>query len=185
VFGGEWGSGAYRSGCGNFRELVRKAIDGGRYKVVVMGGEWSSYDRLPGFRDALEATVRAIAGRGVQIVLLGQVPSFETYQRQCQSRALRLPIVDCNALATTPDTGETPFNTDVQAIAGRVSGVTYLSVRDRICHDGRCEPFLDGLPLYFDTGHLSMDGSWRLGALIAASSAEPTWASAIWGSSGG
>ena len=182
VFGGTWGSGVYRSGCTAFRELVQKAIDAGTYRVAVLGGEWSSYDRQPGFTDALEATVRELAGRGVHVVLLGQVPSFESYQRQCAARALRLPIVDCNALATVPDLGETADNLSVAALAARVPGVSYLSVRDRICHDSLCQPFLDGQALYFDTGHLSMDGSWRLGRLIAASPDEASWAMAIWGS---
>jgi peptidoglycan/LPS O-acetylase OafA/YrhL len=183
VFDGEWGTGVYRAGCTAFRALVRQAVEAGRYHVVVMGGEWSSYDRLPGFRDALEATVRTLAAAGVHVVLLGQVPSFEAYQRQCQARALRLPIVDCNALATTADTGEASYNLAVADLADRVQGTSYLSARAWICTDGRCQPFLDGRPLYFDTGHLSMDGSWRLGDLIAASPEEQTWASAIWSAS--
>jgi peptidoglycan/LPS O-acetylase OafA/YrhL len=179
LFGGEWGAGEQRIGCTSFRRRVEKAVMDGRYRVVILGGIWSAYDRDPRFEAALEDTARAITGAGARVVFLGQVPRFLAYQRQCPARALRWPV-DCAAISTIPDE-ETATDRFIEGLPAMIPNTRYLSVRDRICHDGSCSPYLDGAPLYFNVGHLSIEGSWRLGREIAASPAGSTWISAIWG----
>jgi hypothetical protein len=110
MLGGDWGSGSYRSGCGRFRADVEAALRAGMFKTVVLGGEWSSHDQVPGFRAAFETSVRTITSLGIRVVILGQVPIFDRYERDCAARALRLPLVDCAGLATEPDAGDLPVD---------------------------------------------------------------------------
>jgi hypothetical protein len=45
----------------------------------------------------------------------------------------------------------------------------YLSVYDAICHDGRCDEFVEGdVPMQFDLGHLTAQGSGEVGRRLSA-----------------
>jgi SGNH domain-containing protein len=179
LFGGDWGAAATRRGCATFRRRVEDALGDGRFRTVILGAGWSIYDRDPTFLPSLEATVRSITSEGIHVVILGQVPQFPAYQRQCAARALRWPV-DCVALAARTDPGESDTEQFVRELASRMPNTAYLTVHDLICGDGRCSPYLDGRPLYFNVGHLSIDGSWRLGRMVVASPDGAAWATAIW-----
>jgi peptidoglycan/LPS O-acetylase OafA/YrhL len=181
VFGGTWGAAQYRGGCTSFRDLVQEAIAGGAFRTVFIGSAWGNDDADPGFRAALESSVAAMTDAGLSVVILGQAPTFERYDRDCVIRTLRLPVVDCVARATTIDPGEPPINGYLAALAASQPGVSFLSIHDLVCRDGSCSPFLDGQPIYYDSGHLSMEGSWRLGRLLAASPAGAAWLDAMAG----
>jgi hypothetical protein len=47
-------------------------------------------------------------------------------------------------------------------------GATYLSVYDAICRDGSCDEFVQGdVPIQFDAGHLTAQGSIEVGRRLA------------------
>ncbi|XIA66572.1 acyltransferase family protein [Bradyrhizobium sp. TZ2] len=49
-------------------------------------------------------------------------------------------------------------------------GAAYLSVYDSVCRDGRCDEFADGdIPLQFDAGHLTAEGSMEVARRLSAS----------------
>ncbi len=48
-------------------------------------------------------------------------------------------------------------------------GARYLSVYDSVCRDGRCDEFAEGdIPLQFDAGHLTAEGSIEVGRRLAS-----------------
>jgi hypothetical protein len=48
-------------------------------------------------------------------------------------------------------------------------GATYLSVYDAVCRDGGCDEFAAGdIPLQFDAGHLTAEGSVEVGRRLSA-----------------
>ncbi|MEZ0474997.1 acyltransferase family protein [Luteimonas sp. B3_2_R+30] len=170
--GAEYGMPQFREGCARFREQMQAAADG--YATVVLAAQWSVHFRNRGFGADLERTIDELLARGKQVVLLGQAPAFPAYDRACETRNLRLKVVDCVSLAMRPDRGVGEANRRLQRLTDTREGVHYLDIHDALCRDGVCSPYLDGRPVYFDTTHLSMDGSWLIGRkLVAAGWALP------------
>jgi peptidoglycan/LPS O-acetylase OafA/YrhL len=181
LFGGDWSYPPYRAGCDRFRALVESALEGRTFATVIMGGEWVAYDRDPDFRPALQRTVRSISSAGVRVVLLAEVPIFPDYDRQCPARTMRLRVVDCRRRAEIADAGDFEVNSYVADLATRFPNVSFVSIRDLICRDGRCAPYLGDEPVYFNSSHLSMEGSWRLGGMLAGSPVGEPWLAALAG----
>jgi hypothetical protein len=49
-------------------------------------------------------------------------------------------------------------------------GATYVSVYDQVCRDGRCDEFAEGdIPMQFDAGHLTEQGSIEVGRRLSIS----------------
>lgn len=179
VFDGVWGSGKYREGCTPFRALVEAAIEAGTYRTIVLGGQWSVHDKDPGFREALATTVSSISQHGIRVVILGQVPIFPAYNRACEARAIRVHV-DCIERVALPNRGDTAIDDFLANLAAGDSLVRFLTARDLVCDASTCRPYLAGSPVYYNASHLSMDGSWRLGRLLASSPGVRTWIDAIW-----
>ena len=164
----DYGLGEYHSGCGPFRELVHRSVD--RFSTVVVAAQWSIHMRDRDFLPDLERTVDEIVGGGKSVVILGEVPVFQNYDRACEIRNLGRKMVDCVSIATRDDEGVTAANRRLQHLAATRQRVYYMDVHDILCRNGRCSPYLGGTPVYFDRFHLSMEGSWRIGQMVAGSS---------------
>ena len=178
VFGGDYGAGAYKAGCGPFRRDIEAAARAGAFRTIVMSGAWSQYDRIPTFRADLDRTLDTLRDSGVEVVLLGPVPYFGNYNRACELRGLRVGGVDCHARFVVPDEG--PVSTEQYlAELARKRGLVYLDSRALVCRDGTCSPYVDGHLAYYNPTHLSLDGSWRLGAALMQSPARDAWRAAI------
>jgi peptidoglycan/LPS O-acetylase OafA/YrhL len=156
-----YGAGEYRSHCTRFLSYMASSIDD--YQTLYLGAQWRIHFRHPDFDRDLESTLKLLVSRGKTVVLLGQAPEFPGYDRNCELRNLRHAIMDCRALAERGDPGIEAHNRRLQELAARMNGVRYLDVRAVLCTNGRCSPYLDGRPVYFDHSHLSMDGSWVVG----------------------
>jgi len=102
---------------------------------------------------------------GKHAVVLGLVPRFPSYNRNCEARRLRLPVVDCKARAEEGANSNRKINKRLKAIA-KANRAYYMDVGGVICPRSGCSPYLDGQPVYYDPGHLSMTGSWEVGAQL-------------------
>lgn len=159
--GKTYGTPSNAEDCARFRALVRERV--GDYDYVLLGGQWTSNMRRDGFRRDMRRTVREIARSGATVVLLGQVPLFPAYDRSCELRRLRLPLVDCEKQARESAVPTHAANRFLRTLAERIPNVYYVEVADIVCGEGGCSPYLDGVPVYFDRSHFSMAGSWRIG----------------------
>jgi len=161
----DYGSLRARAACTRFRHtLMREAA---AYPLVVLGAQWTSYSAVPGFREDLRATLSALVRKGRKVVLLGVVPRFPGFGRSCELRRLRMPWVDCKRHT---DASATPasINAYLRQLAESMPGVTYMDALPVICPAGVCSAYLDGKPLYFDPGHLSMVGSREVGRAMVS-----------------
>jgi len=167
VFGGEYGIAEYRRGCSQYRPYIEDALSDERFSTVIMGASWATYDDA-NFRRDLERTIRKIASHGSQVVLLGQVPYFRGYNRECELRAIRIGGADCRGRLSYRDSGESSMNRYLAQLAGSMPNVHYVSIRSAICQKGVCTPYLSGHPIYYDGSHLSMEGSRAIGRKLLA-----------------
>ena len=155
-----YGKSTDRPGCTKYRNAVKKSIDD--YDYVFLGAQWSSHSKNPNFERDLERTLRTIRKMGKRAVVLGMVPRFPSYNRNCENRRLRLPMVDCQARAGEGGNSNRKLNKQLQAIA-KVNHAYYMDVSRVLCTRTGCSPYLNDHPVYYDPGHLSMEGSWEIG----------------------
>jgi hypothetical protein len=64
-------------------------------------------------------------------------------------------------------------------LANRHSAASFLTVHEVLCEDGRCSPYVDNVPVYFNPTHLSAKGSYRIGEAIAGTAAHAAWIAAF------
>jgi peptidoglycan/LPS O-acetylase OafA/YrhL len=177
VFGGDYSQGKYKAGCTQFREYVRQHVGHGEFDVVMLGATWTAYDRSSSFREDVARTVAEIRQSGANVILLGKVPYFLAYNRECDMRWLRFGTSRCNQIAVTDE--PLPINEYLRDLAAADSGISYLALDDVICDGGLCRAYLEGEPLYYDSSHLSMDGSKRVGEYMLRSGLAESWLAAM------
>jgi peptidoglycan/LPS O-acetylase OafA/YrhL len=152
--------------CAQFVGAVGKEIGG--YHAIAIGSSWAAYDHRPAFREKIAETVAALAATGKTIIILGKVPVFRDYNRKCEARRVRLPIVDCAERSTHVAMTEWEIDNYLRGLADRYPNVTYFDVRNLICNEDHCSAYRNGSPLYFNASHLSMEGSRMLGEAMRA-----------------
>ncbi|WP_158238358.1 MULTISPECIES: acyltransferase family protein [Luteimonas] len=149
-------------GCTLYRNRLRRET--ARYEYVFLGAQWTSHAKREGFERDLRRTLHELTRQGKKVVILGQVPRFPSYDRSCELRRVRLPMVDCSTRSAVGGRVDSKVNAILQAAARRSPGVEYMDVSDLLCPSRQqCSPYLDGQPIYYDPGHLSMTGSWEVG----------------------
>ena len=151
-----------RDQCVAFREMIKRQL--ANYDMVVIGGVWANYLRHEGFESNLRKTLEFITQRGGNVILLGQIPRFESYDRNCLLRNERFLEVDCIGRANTRVERHQVENDQIRALAASNAAIEYMDLSDYLCQ-GRCSPYNDGVPIYFDQGHLSIYGSHSLGQI--------------------
>lgn len=146
--------------CNNAVETVKKYLD--RYSVVILGAQWTIYsERNESFSKALEDTVDFLLGSDKVVVLLGRVPRFKNIDNDCRVKELKALFPVCNSSA---EGSVESINSYLKNLALGRGNVFYMDVDEIVCSSGQCDNFMDGINLYYDSGHLSMVGSWKIGA---------------------
>jgi hypothetical protein len=101
------------------------------------------------------------------VIILGKVPVFPNYNKDCGRRAIRAGWLglDCREQVRNrlPDHDINQF---IKELATGLDNVDYFSIRDLLCRKGYCSPYLDNRPVYFNTDHLSIEGSRLVGEAL-------------------
>ena len=176
VFGGDYSHGNYKKGCSQFRPYIREHVRAGEFDVVILAAGWAKYDD-PEFRSDVIETVAEIRASGASVVLLGQAPVLDTYNRECDMRWLRLGGSNCRELEVENE--KRPIESFLASLQTADGAVSFLDISEAICSPTSCPAYLDGKPLYFDKSHLSMSGSRRIGERIINRGQARTWLQAI------
>jgi peptidoglycan/LPS O-acetylase OafA/YrhL len=131
-----------------------------RVDRVLLAASWKDED-IP----ALLETLETLMSRGVDVVVLGPIVEYDgALPRLLADKILRAAPSSASAMRT-------PGIAERDRVLRRIvttRGATYLSVYDSVCRDGRCVEFAQGdIPLQFDAGHLTAEGSVEVGRRLA------------------
>lgn len=131
-----------------------------RVDKILLAASWKDED-IPGLSDTLETLV----SRGLDVVVLGPIVEYEgALPRLLADEILR----DSPSIASAMRTPGIAKRDRVLRRMVTAKGATYLSVYDSVCRDGRCDEFAEGdIPLQFDAGHLTAEGSVEVGRRLA------------------
>jgi len=162
VFEGEydWIYPKYQEGCSIYRHSVfSEAI---KYDTVTIGLSWDSYFSKPGFHLEFERSIEQLSSNVKKIILLGKVPRFRSYSKECEIRSIRLGELQCSTRFNNT-LKEHKVNQWLRELASKYPNIEYFGVHNQLCSGDECSPYLDGKPVYFNGGHLSMKGSELIG----------------------
>ncbi len=145
---------------------VRRALS--QYKVVVLSASWNNYVvNSRRFMPALFRTANALAGQGKQVVILGRVPTMRGLDALCVEKALSYPGLNCQVASQPLDRLTTVVNDALKRYADAAPNVTYYDANTHLCPAGLCGlRNAQGLRMYADANHLSMQGSLQLGRSV-------------------
>lgn len=154
----------YADSCRRYNQAIGDII--GDYKVLFIAASWPTYagSNKQFFAD-FSYMLEQLAKRVPHVVVGLKAPIFKGYDRFCELKNERLAQSDCQTRASYTALRDTATNTRITAIAARYANVEVFSLKEFICPAGKCSAYIDGTPLYFDPGHLSMAGSERIGHL--------------------
>lgn len=159
--------------CRRYNEAIWKEIS--QYDTVIVGAAWSYYWRLNAnsYIPYLKDLVDRLAREGKRVVLVLQVPYFKNYDRRCLQKSQKVDGLDCFERGTIASDAETKINKDLSVFASRYPNVQIVSFRKVLCAEKTCSAYLDGVPLYYDPSHLSMQGSKEIGRYLIRAGQAP------------
>jgi peptidoglycan/LPS O-acetylase OafA/YrhL len=137
--------------------LVNNKVD-----KVLLSASWKDED-LPD----LLATLEMLKSKGLEVVVLGPIVEYDG----------ALPRLLVDGIRYNSPTIANGMRTSGIRERDRVmnrlvtdKGATYVSVYDSVCGSGACEEFAEGdIPLQFDAGHLTAQGSIEVARRLASS----------------
>ncbi|MDB5103917.1 MAG: acyltransferase 3 [Fibrobacteres bacterium] len=150
--------------CREFRARMRTEM--GKYRIIILGASWANYFPDREFIPDLGETLDYLSGLGKEVIVMAQVPTFESFDRNCALRNNRFFPVDCIGNADASGGSEKQVNAAIEELVRNRPGIHLMDIRDKVCPGGSCSPYLDGKPLYYDRTHLNIPGSWVLGSMI-------------------
>ncbi|MGD8631755.1 MAG: acyltransferase family protein [Gammaproteobacteria bacterium] len=154
--------------CQRSLERVLSVIDD--YKVIVISSAWIAYERRSDrFFDDFFMMVRDLVGRGKKVILLGEVPHVNAYDRVCAEKAVTLTWLQCDYADNLLSSDIAAANARLKAFSVETAGVDYYDIVDHLCPGGLCSAYDEAWnALYYDSTHLSLPASWEIGRRIIA-----------------
>lgn len=161
--------------CARYQETILEFLDRNPgLKIAVLSSAWRGYRNAApnrvsqhasgervSFERAAADTIAILRKRGIEVLVIGQVPHLETFSLNCLADAARNDSeeMDCATpkakIDTELDTSELAF----RSIAAGDRDVTFISMRDLLCTGAICSPFKDEVLIYRDHGHLNAVGA--------------------------
>lgn len=116
----------------------------------------------------LDRTIRAVQALGKAVVLVAPPPSFGFDIGACLERMETGKIVWGRASCDFPEDAYLHRNAPLVSLLDAVqrsTGADVIWPGEVLCRAGVCRAQIDGVPIYRDAGHLSVEGSVRYAAL--------------------
>jgi hypothetical protein len=148
------------AGCHDLIDhIYRKILPAHKPDLLVIAGRWNSSD-LPFLAESL----RVLRGMGVRTLLVG--PAVE-YEMPLPRLLAQEAVTGASSYAETRLVrSRFGFDARMEALA-KETGTEYFSMIHAVCPGSRCVKFVGDVPLAFDYGHLTAEGSKLIGRWIA------------------
>lgn len=141
--------------CHSFREQAPEVVQRLGIHRVVVASSWLEYGAATA--DGVGETLTTLKAMGVEVVLIGQTPSFHVPPYLMVARTSAAAAPDASVPLNADDRA---MNRRLAAIAAR-AGITFIDPTTSLCPDSRCVVRAGGKDLFLDYGHFSPAGSVR------------------------
>ena len=131
-----------------------------RVDKVLLAASWKDED-LP----ILATSLDLLKARGIRVTVLGPIVEYDAaLPRLLVDEILRDDAAAARAMRRPGVEGRDR----TMARLAADHGAAYVSLYDAICPDGRCDEYVQAnVPMQFDEGHLTLQGSIELGRRLA------------------
>ena len=148
--------------CPKLMQLVfNDFLANNKVDKVLLSASWKDED-ISGLVDTLDA----LKSRGLDVTVLGPIVEYDG----ALPRLLVDGIMRNRPVAQGMRTSGIWERDQAMRRIVTSRGAAYLSVYDSVCRDGRCDEFAEGdIPLQFDAGHLTAEGSVEVARRLSAS----------------
>jgi hypothetical protein len=147
--------------------LVNNKID-----KILLAASWKDED-LP----MLSTTLEILRARGLNVTVLGPIVEYDNALPRLLAEEILLKSPAFAKGMRRPGVQERDLAMR-RIVAAK--GAVYVSIYDTICRNGICDEFAKGdIPLQFDAGHLTPEGSVKVAQKLAASFLETRGASNV------
>lgn len=152
-----------REDCLSSLQAVRPALEAA--EVLLISAAWTTYQKRDDeFLSVFFGGIEVFVKQGKKVILIGKAPTFSGYDRRCLQKAKIYPFLKCIYPTIPSNQGLPEINERLQEFAEAMENVEYFDITPVICPDSSCSPMAaDGRALYYDSEHLSMQGSWQIG----------------------
>src|SRR5262249_38087520 len=138
--------------------------DEGRQPFYLLGSsqdDRSEQRSLQVFRASLEKTIDFFVGRGIHVLLLGEVPPLGRDPMKCVAASIKggLDNYACHRPATEVHKRLDGVNHLLSEVANRRSGVSFYSPLEAMCDETSCSPIVDSVYMYRDGGTIELGRS--------------------------
>jgi len=134
--------------CRDFEAAAVRHIGGQPTLVIV--AMW----RLTGSQpQALRRTLEAVSAKVRHVVLIGPTPALSDTVPRCIRKHAE---AECSMPRATFDREAAPILTKLRDAADGLKNVTVVDVTDYFCTASICPPIKDGIPLYWDSHHITV-----------------------------
>jgi peptidoglycan/LPS O-acetylase OafA/YrhL len=181
------GTAAQQAACRALRDGMARFVDNNpRLQLAVLAHHWSSYTgktiwedvepiyllgsphdqtsaqrSLEVLRQSLEHTIDFLTARGIQVLLMGEVPLYDRDPIKCVTAAIKegLGAQGCRIAAKVVQERIGGTNRMLAELAQRRANVSFFSPVASMCDELWCRPVVDDVYLYRDRMHLNRIGA--------------------------
>ena len=168
-----WVDRRFQEACLRYRRVLINNI--AQYDTIIVAGDWTDYDYLAKneFRTLFRTSIKDMSQQVNRVVVIGKIPTFKNYSINCEKRSLKLNM-SCNSsrFNTVEKIQHHDVNEFIRDLTKEYDNVDYFDILSVVCKAGECSPFIGGAPIYYDSGHLSMMGSYKVGSTIISNNLE-------------
>jgi hypothetical protein len=127
--------------------------------LVILGAIWSSPQNQAALFDHVDATISRLEEAGLRVAVLGLGPVYKSPVPQILADRYR----ENNPSILSDDDlfrdGILKYDADFMKLVRRHPSVTYVSIIRTVCPNDQCPLLTAGVPVHFDTFHVTEQGS--------------------------
>lgn len=142
-------------------EALKRIVDDPSVAFAVIAGRWTNEASLDVAMQRLASAVDAITAAGKPVLLVAPPGTFTTGGGRCLVRRAFMGADDavCGLPRAASDAEGGPTERALAALAKDRPNVSLFLPRPLFCDAERCHPRAGKVPLYYDGGHLNVEGS--------------------------
>lgn len=160
----------YVNACKKYNKVLRAHIN--QYDVIFIGALWDKYYDNKSFKKHFEKMIADFSSDNKQIIIALKIPKFVGYDKLCFLKKMKVPFLDC-AQRLSEGNVDIPVNRYITDMARENKNIHTFDMSSMLCDEKKCHSIINNIPVYFDSDHLSMNGSAYLGKIAMDRHAVP------------
>lgn len=162
----------YVDACKKYNDALRTHID--NYDVIFIGALWDKYYSNKSFKIHFEKMLADFSKNNKQLIIALKTPKFSSYDKSCLLKKMKLPFLNCTQRLSEVNVS-IPANVYIKEMARKNKNIHVFDISKMLCNEKLCHSIMNNVPVYYDSDHLSMNGSAYLGKVTMDSHTIPAY----------